>query len=69
MFIGLNEEREDEDEVVTLRQVGVNIDNILWFQPCEDDPEKTYLEMKGTDSMVVAESYNEVWNRIREVTR
>jgi hypothetical protein len=69
MFIALTEEMEDEDEVVTTKKITVGLAHIIWFQPSDDDPEKTFLEMRGVDSIVVAESYNEVWNRIREVTR
>jgi len=69
MFITLTEEREDEDEVLTTKQVAINLVHLIWFQPCDEDPEKTYLELRGADSMIVAESFNEIWCRIKEVTQ
>lgn len=69
MFIALTEEMEDQDEVVTTKKITVGLAHIIWFQASDEDPDKTFLEMRGVDSIVVSESYSEVWNRIREVTR
>jgi len=69
MFIALTEEMEDEDEVMTTRQIAVNIRNIAWFQVSDEDSDKTFVEMIVGDSIVVSESFNEIWCRIKEINR